>query len=76
MSSMAAPTASTIAAFASMPIFTASAPMSPAIASICAVTRSAGRACHATTPSVFWAVTAVMALVPKTPCAAKVFRSA
>ncbi len=59
-----------------MPIFTASAPMSPAIASICAVTRSAGSACHATTPSVFCAVTAVMALVPKTPCAAKVFRSA
>ena len=49
-SSIAAPTASTIAAFASMPIFTASAPMSPTTASICAVTRSAGSACQRDDP--------------------------
>ena len=37
-----------------------------------------GRASPATavTPSVFWAVTAVIADVPKTPCAANVLRSA
>src|SRR4051812_43035161 len=73
---IAATTASTIAAFASMPIFTASVPRSPITASICAVTRSAGKACHATTPRVFCAVMAVIALVPNTPCAANVFRSA
>ena len=41
-SAMAAATASTMAALASMPTLTASAPMSPATASICAVTRSVG----------------------------------
>ena len=35
--------------------------MSPATASICAMTRSAGIACQAVTPSVFCAVTAVIA---------------
>src|SRR5690242_12967461 len=56
-SSIAAATASTIAAFASMPVLAAWAPMSLITASICAVT-------------------AVMALVPYTPCAANVLRSA
>ena len=41
-SSIAAATASTIAAVASMPVFVACSAMSPATASICAVTRSAG----------------------------------
>ena len=75
-SSIAAATASTIAAVASMPIFVASMRMSRATASICAVTRSAGNGATAVTPRVFCAVTAVMALVPYTPNAAKVFRSA
>ena len=38
--------------------------MSPATASICAVTRSAESGATAATPTVFCAVTAVMALVP------------
>ena len=65
-SAIAAATASTMAAVASMPTLTASAPMSPATASICAVTRSVSIARHIVTPSVFWAVTAVMAQVPYT----------
>jgi hypothetical protein len=50
--------------------------MSPATASICAVTKSASRATDAVIPIVFCAVTAVIALVPYTPSAAKVLRSA
>ena len=69
-------TASTIAAVASMPVLVAWISMSPATASICAVTRSAATAATAVTPTVFWAVIAVMALVPYTPSAANVFRSA
>ena len=61
---MAAATASTIAALASMPVLTASQPMSETTASICGVTRSAGTTWTPATPSVFWAVTAVMAEVP------------
>ena len=38
--------------------------MSPAIASTCNVTRSAAIADMAVTPTVFWAVIAVIALVP------------
>ena len=49
-SSIAAATASTMAAVASMPIFVASMRMSRAIASICAVTRSADNAATAVTP--------------------------
>jgi hypothetical protein len=44
--------------------------------SICAVTRSVSTARHIETPRVFCAVIAVIAEVPKTRCAAKVFRSA
>ena len=58
---MAAATASTMAAVASMPVLTASAPMSPTTASICAVTMSAGTVWIPVTPSVFCAVMAVMA---------------
>jgi hypothetical protein len=61
---MAAATASTIAALASMPIFVASIVRSPATASICAVTRSAGSASVASIPLVLCAVTAVIALAP------------
>ena len=59
-----------------MPIFVASAPKSETTASICAATRSGGIGSTAATPSVFCAVTAVIAVRPKTPCAANVFRSA
>ncbi len=75
-SSTAAATASTMAALASMPVLAACAPMSATTASIWALTRSADSASNARTPSVFCAVTAVMALRPYTPCAANVLRSA
>ena len=55
-------TASTIAAFASMPVLAACTPKSETTASIWAVTRSAGSASAIVTPSEFCAVTAVMAL--------------
>src|SRR5918993_34480 len=50
--------------------------MSPATASICAVTMSADNIETSVTPCVFCAVTAVIALVPYTPSAANVLRSA
>ncbi len=73
---MAEATALTTAAEASMPVLTASMWMSSATASICATTMSAGISNTRVTRSVFWAVRAAMALVPYTPSAAKVFRSA
>ena len=60
----------------SIPVFTASAPMSPITASIWERTVSTGISTTSTTSRVFWAVTAVMTDVPYTPSAAKVFRSA
>ncbi len=57
-------TARTIPALASMPILTASAPMSSRTASICAATISAGTSWTARTSRVFWAVSAVIALMP------------
>src|ERR1051326_7389234 len=47
----------TISAEPSIPLFVAAAGRSPASASIWRATRVAGSACHAWTPSVFWAVT-------------------
>jgi len=57
-------TVSTIAAVASMPVFAPCTPMSLTMASIWARTSCGERASNIVTPSVFWAVTAVMALVP------------
>src|SRR5947207_972182 len=74
--SMAATTASTMAAVANMPIFVALMATSPATVSICAVTRSAGSGIDAVMPNVLCAVTTVTALSPYTPNAAKVFSSA
>ncbi len=74
--SIAAATTSTMAEVASMPVLTASQPMSAATASICAPTNSAGTRCTPVTPRVFCAVRAVTAEVPYTPWAAKVLRSA
>ena len=59
-----AATVSMMAALASMPVLTASAPMSVRTASICSATRCSGIASQSLTPSVFCAVTAVMALAP------------
>jgi hypothetical protein len=62
--SMAVATVRTISGACSMPILTACAPMSPSTASICAARNSGGAAWMAVTPRVFWAVSAVMALMP------------
>ena len=50
--------------------------MSSMTASICARTKAAGKTWTAFTCAVFWAVTQVIAVVPNTPRAAKVLRSA
>ena len=59
-----------------MPIFTASTPMSLMTASICARITSAGIGWMASTPSVFWAVTAVTAVIGCPPSIAIVLISA
>src|SRR4029079_9902651 len=74
--SIAADTASTVAGAGSMPVVTVAGGTAPATASICAMTSSVETGSQAVTPRVFWAVTAVMALVPSTPHAANVLRSA
>ena len=71
-----AATSRTIAAVASMPVFTARTSKSSRTVSTCWRTNAG---CIVTTPRtsvVFCAVTAVRAHVPCTRCAAKVFRSA
>ena len=60
----------------SMPVLAASTPMSEKTASSSASTNSGGSSCTAVTPSVFCAVNATIALVPKQPAAANAFRSA
>ena len=59
-----------------IPIFTPSTRISLNTASICAVIISGVISCTIVTPQVFCAVTAVITLMPNTPWAAKVFRSA
>ena len=59
-----------------MPIFTASAPRSPSTESICASTISVGMGWTACTPSVFWAVTAVTAVIAWPPSMVTVLMSA
>jgi hypothetical protein len=59
-----AATASIVAGRDSMPIFTASTSRSEKTASICAVTKSGGTSWIAVTPSVFWAVSAVITEAP------------
>src|SRR4029450_1358671 len=60
----------------SIPVFTASTPMSPKTASSCARTNSGGTSWTAVTPTVFCAVSATTALIPWHSAAAKAFRSA
>ena len=60
----------------SIPVLTASAPMSVTMASIWASIISVGVSSTELTPRVFWAVMVVMAQVPNTPMAPKVLRSA
>src|SRR5436190_23567971 len=59
-----------------MPVLAASTPMSVKTASSCASTNSGGTSWTAVTPTVFWAVSATIALVPWQPAAANAFRSA
>eukprot|EP00967_Tisochrysis_lutea_P053709 scaffold66907_cov31-Tisochrysis_lutea.AAC.4 len=63
-------------ALGSIPVLTTCAPISPRTASICARTKSTGTGCTPCTPSVFCAVSATIAVVPKTPSASHVLRSA
>ena len=69
-------TAPTIPSLASIPVLAASTPMSSTTASICSATKSGASSRTALTSRVFWAVRAVMALIPKQPRASKVLRSA
>ncbi len=75
-SSSAWATASIVATDPSMPILTASTPMSCATARTWARIISGSIACTPVTPTVFWAVIAVIAVIPWTPQAANALRSA
>lgn len=66
----------TISAENSMPVFTASAPMSESTLRIWAPTASGSTGNTPWTPTEFWAVTAVRAELPWHPSRAKVLRSA
>jgi hypothetical protein len=61
--SSASATASMTPTLCSMPIFTQSAPMSVSTRRICSATKAGGGACTPKTPSVFWAVSAVIAVM-------------
>ena len=65
-----------MAALESIPVLAAWMAISSRTESICRPTNSGGRSWTPWTPTVFWAVTDVIADAPKTPGAAKVFRSA
>ena len=72
----ASATASIVASSPSIPTLTASTPMSVATARTCARIISGATGSTASTPTVFWAVRAVIAVVPWTPQRANAFRSA
>ena len=72
----ASATASIVGLSPSIPILTASTPMSSATARTWARMISGGIAWTAMTPTVFCAVIAVIAVMPWTPQAANAFRSA
>ena len=59
-----------------MPIFTATGGISSNTASICAASISTGVFVTIVTPVVFCAVSAAMAVMPNTPLASMVFKSA
>mmetsp|Transcript_22883 Transcript_22883/g.51607 ORF Transcript_22883/g.51607 Transcript_22883/m.51607 type:complete len:323 (-) Transcript_22883:133-1101(-) len=60
----------------SIPVLTTSVPKSWRTDCICALRNASGRTCTPCTPRLFWAVTAVMAVVEKTLAAAQAFISA
>ena len=68
--------ASIISTEETIPILTASGNISVNTASSCELTCAAGISKMSKTPVVFWEVTEVIALMPYTPSAEKVFRSA
>ena len=70
------PMARMMSALDTMPIFTASGRMSRNTQSSCCATNSGVASSTPDTPVVFWAVRAVMALMPYTPRQVMVFRSA
>ena len=74
--SSASTTASIVASSPSIPILTASTPMSSATARTWATIVSGGTGVTSSTPTVFCAVSAVIAVVPCTPQRAKALRSA
>src|SRR5688572_12544699 len=65
-----------MAADASIPVFAASTPMSPATERICSATTDGESSSTSDTPFVFCTVTAVIAVMPNTPNALNVLRSA
>jgi hypothetical protein len=65
-----------VAALPSIPIFTASTPMSSATALTCPTIASSGIGVTPSTATVFCQVTAVIAVIPCTPQRANAFRSA
>ena len=74
--SSASLTAFTDSAEPTMPIFTASTPMSTATARTCSTIVAGGTGCTAVTAVVFCAVIAVIAVIPWTPQRAMALRSA
>ena len=74
--SRASTTASIVGVSPSIPILTASTPMSSATARTWATMTSGAIAWTAVTPTVFCAVIAVIAVMPCTPAAANALRSA
>src|SRR5215211_3471013 len=74
--SRASTTTAIVTASPSIPVLTASIPMSSATARICAMTMSGGTGWIESTPTVLWAVSAVIAVIPWTPQRANAFRSA
>ena len=74
--SSASTTASIVGSSPSMPTLTPSTPMSPATARTWATIISGGTGVTISTPTVFWAVIAVIAVIPCTPQRANAFRSA
>ena len=75
-SRIALATASMTGRLCSMPVFMASTPRSPTTTSICCLIKSGSIPTTPWTPSVFWAVSAVTAVIAKPPSAVTVLMSA
>ena len=71
-----AATVAITSALCSMPVLSASAPMSVSTTSICWAMKAGSTATTPCTPSVFWAVSAVIAVAAKPPMAVTALMSA